>query len=198
MNLITQHKQTNVSSLPNSKNNINLKKLNPRLTQLRLYNVALTFLGHTGRLSARGPWGGRAPAPRAAEEVASSTGPAAGQFGHHLAEPALGILHGGPAATPGEEAPGARSRGTKRIFAKAAQQLSGEFGLSGLVLPAPKGHRPPESPEALCPSAPKGGQFSPHGGHTDWRKGPELIKCLLGPTSVGSWEMHVATLRKAK
>lgn len=50
-------------------------------------------------------------------------------------------------------------------------------------------------PEGWCLHFPK---MELHEGHTDWRKCPELTKCLLGLHSFRSWEIYVATLRKAK
>ena len=106
---------------------------------------------------------------------------------------------------PNERSQGFCSHGVKWIFAKAAQQLSlGEFRIlgPGARCPPPLSTLGDSKGAVFCSIPRRGAYVSPKWGST-WvtqtrGKDPKLTKCLLGLKSFRSWELHVATLRKAK
>lgn len=145
--------------------------------------------------------------PEVLQKVASRIDLAVLQFGHHFTHTPLGILHGKPASinSSSENVSGLLFPWHYVNFCQSCPevriwriQVFWSLLLPNCLpweSPAIQRHCLPQHPKGWRPCFP---QMGLHVGHTDWRKGPELIKCLFSLKSFQSWEIYVATLRKAK
>lgn len=139
--------------------------------------------------------------PLVLKKVASRIDLAVLQFRHHFTKTPLGILHGKSAVIP----PIRRSEGfgcwvIKWIFASNPAACIGRIQVLQPLLPLGEAEG---AKGAVSHSTCWGGclcfpQMGLSVRLTDCWKGPGFTKCLLGPKSSQSWEIGVATLRKAK